>query len=97
MTEPKDFLEYLVKGIVDNPDDVQVEKTMDDIGTLLTLTVNPSDMGQVIGRQGATAKSLRTLVRVAGMKSGARVNVKINEPEREEGVQETETTAGEEE
>jgi predicted RNA-binding protein YlqC (UPF0109 family) len=81
MIEPQDFLMYLVKGIVDNPDDVSVEKTVDDIGTLLTLTVNPSDMGQVIGRQGATAKSLRTLVRVAGMKTGARVNVKITEPE----------------
>jgi predicted RNA-binding protein YlqC (UPF0109 family) len=80
MTEPQDFLEYLVKGIVDNPNDVSVTKTVDDIGTLLTLTVNPADMGQVIGRQGATAKSLRTLVRVAGMKSGARVNVKITEP-----------------
>lgn len=84
MTEPQDFLEYLVKGIVDNPDDVKVEKTIDDIGTLLTLSVNPNDMGQVIGKQGATAKSLRTLVRVAGMKAGARVNVKINEPEKEE-------------
>ena len=93
--EPQEFLEYLVKGLVDNPDDVKVEKTVDDIGTLLTLSVNPSDMGQVIGRQGATAKSIRTLVRVAGMKTGARVNVKITEPEGEAQAQ-TEVTAAEE-
>lgn len=80
MTEPKEFLEYIVKSIVDNPDDVKVEQTTDEIGTLLTLTVNPEDMGQVIGRQGSTAKSMRTLIRVAGMKTGARVNVKIEEP-----------------
>jgi len=93
MKEPQEFLEYLVKGIVDNPGDVQVEKTIDDIGTLLTLSLNPNDMGQVIGRQGATAKSIRTLVRVAGMKTGARVNVKINEPDKEEitKVMETES------
>lgn len=83
MTEPQEFLEYIVKGIVDNKDDVSVVKTVDDIGVLLTLDVNPEDMGQVIGRQGQTAQSIRTLVRVCGMKSGARVNVKINEPNKE--------------
>jgi len=80
MIEPKDYLEYIVKGLVDNPDDVNVEKTIDEMGVLLTLVVNPADMGQVIGRQGATAKAMRTLVRVCGMKTQARVNVKINEP-----------------
>ena len=55
-----------------------------EFGIFLTLTVNPSDMGQVIGKQGTTAKSIRTLMRVAGMKTGARVSVKINEPEKEE-------------
>ncbi|MCA9352759.1 KH domain-containing protein [Patescibacteria group bacterium] len=84
MTEPQDFLEYIVKGLVDNPNDVTVTKTIDDMGVLLTLDVNPEDMGQIIGRQGATAKALRTLVRVCGMKSQARVNVKINEPNKEE-------------
>jgi predicted RNA-binding protein YlqC (UPF0109 family) len=84
MTEPEDFLEYLAKGLVDNPDDVTVVKTVDEMGTLLTLDVNPEDMGQIIGRQGATAKAIRTLVRVCGMKGQARVNVKINEPNREE-------------
>lgn len=84
MTEPQAFLEYIVKNIVDNPDDVVVEHSVDDIGTLLTLTVNPDDMGQVIGRQGNTASSIRSLVRVVGMKAGARVNVKIVEPNKEE-------------
>ncbi|MFT6829658.1 MAG: putative RNA-binding protein YlqC (UPF0109 family) [Candidatus Paceibacteria bacterium] len=87
MTEPEDFLTYIVKGLADNPDDVKVTKTVDDMGVLLTLDVNPEDMGQIIGRQGATAKALRTLVRVCGMKGQARVNVKINEPDKEEGVE----------
>lgn len=84
MTEPQDFLEYIVKGLVENPDDVNVTKTVDEMGVLLTLDVNPADMGQIIGRQGATAKAMRTLVRVAGMKNQARVNVKINEPDKGE-------------
>ncbi|MDD3694095.1 MAG: KH domain-containing protein [Candidatus Pacebacteria bacterium] len=88
MTEPQDFLAYIVKGLVSNPDDVKVEKTVDDMGVLLTLSLNPADMGQVIGRQGATAKAIRTLVRVAGMKSNARVNVRINEPQRESSATE---------
>lgn len=83
MIEPENFLETIVKGIVENPDDVAVKKTVDDMGVLLTLDVNPADMGQVIGRQGATAKAIRTLVRVCGMKSQARVNVRINEPNKE--------------
>ena len=84
MKEPEEFLTYIIKGIVAHPDDVLVTKSVDDIGTLLTLKVNPSDMGQIIGRHGATATSIRTVVRVAGMKSGARVNVKIVEPETSE-------------
>jgi hypothetical protein len=83
MTEPQDFLEYIVKALSDNPEDVHVVKTVDDMGVLLTLEVNPADMGQIIGRQGATAKAIRTLVRVCGMKTQARVNVKISEPEKE--------------
>ena len=66
---------------MDHPDDVKVDRTVDEMGVLLTLTVNPEDMGQVIGRQGATAKSIRTLLRVIGAKNNARVNLKINEPE----------------
>lgn len=77
----QDFLEYVVKMLVDSPDDVQVERTIDEMGVLLTLKVNPKDMGQVIGREGQTARSLRTLLRVIGAKHNARVNLKIYEPE----------------
>ena len=80
MMEPKEYLECLVKGIVDHPEEVKVEKKVDEMGVLLTLSVHKDDMGQVIGKQGSTAKALRTLARVNGMKSQARVNVKINEP-----------------
>lgn len=83
MIEPQAYLETIVKGLVDYPDDVKVTKTVDDMGVLLTLEVNPEDMGQIIGRQGATAKAMRTLVRVCGMKTQARVNVKIDEPNKE--------------
>jgi len=84
MTESQEFLTYIIKNIVNHPDDVRVDHSIDDIGTLLTLTVHPDDMGQVIGRQGNTASSIRSLVRVVGMKLGQRVNVKIVEPQKEE-------------
>lgn len=74
------FLETLVKSLVDHADDVKVTKTIDEMGVLLTLDINPEDMGKVIGRKGATAKAIRTLLRVVGMKNNARVNMKINEP-----------------
>lgn len=76
-----EFVEYVVKSIVDHPDDVKVERKIDEMGVLITLLVNPEDMGQVIGRQGATAKSIRTLLRVIGARNNARVNLKIQEPE----------------
>lgn len=76
-----EFVEYVVKSIVDHPDDVKLERNIDEMGVLITLTVNPEDMGQIIGRQGATAKSIRTLLRVIGARNNARVNLKINEPE----------------
>lgn len=75
------FLEYVVKTLVDNPDDVKIERTVDEMGVLMTLNVNPEDMGKIIGRQGNTAKAIRILLRVVGMKNNARVNLKINEPE----------------
>ncbi|HMP67184.1 MAG TPA: KH domain-containing protein [Candidatus Paceibacterota bacterium] len=75
------FLEYVIKTLVDNPNDVKIERTVDEMGVLLTLTVNSADMGKVIGREGNTAKAVRTLLRVVGMKNNARVNLKINEPE----------------
>ena len=80
----KDFIEYAVKMLVDNPDDVRVERKIDEMGVLITLDVNPKDMGMVIGREGMTAKALRTLLRVIGARNNARVNLKINEPEGSE-------------
>lgn len=81
MEMDKEFLEYVVKALVDNPNDVKVDRTVDEMGVLITLSVNPVDMGKIIGRQGNTAKAIRTLLRVIGMKNNARVNLKINEPE----------------
>lgn len=77
----KVFLEYVVKALVDNPNDVKIDRAVDEMGVLITLTVNPADMGKIIGRQGNTAKAIRTLLRIIGMKNNARVNLKINEPE----------------
>ena len=77
----RDFIEYVVKMLVDNPDDVKVERKIDEMGVLITLDVNAEDMGMVIGREGMTAKALRTLLRVIGARNNARVNLKINEPE----------------
>ncbi len=81
MEADKHFLEYVVKALVDHPEQVKVERTVDQMGVLLTLDVHPEDMGKVIGRSGATAKAIRTLLRVVGMKHNARVNLKILEPE----------------
>lgn len=81
MTADKDFLEFLIKSLVDNPDSVKVDRVVDEMGVLLTLDVDPEDMGKIIGRSGNTAKAIRTLLRVVGMKNNARVNLKINEPE----------------
>ncbi|WKZ26535.1 MAG: KH domain-containing protein [Candidatus Paceibacterota bacterium] len=75
------FLEHVVKSLVDNPQDVKINRTVDEMGVLITLDVNPADMGKIIGRDGNTAKAIRTLLRVVGMKNNARVNLKINEPE----------------
>ena len=80
-TTDQEFLEYLVKSIVDHPDDVKVDRKVDEMGVLLSLKVNAQDMGQVVGRQGATAKSIRSLLRIVGIKNNARVNLKIEEPE----------------
>jgi len=74
------FLEALIKALVDNPTDVKIDRTIDERGVLLTLKINPADMGQIIGRQGQTARAIRTLLRVVGAKHNARVNLKIEEP-----------------
>jgi len=81
MDQAQEFLTTTLKSLVDNPDAVEVVRTVDDMGVLMTVTVSPEDMGKVIGRQGATAKSIRTLLRVVGMKDQQRVNMKIEEPE----------------
>ena len=80
MDKDNEFLEYVIKSLVDNPNDVKINRTVDEMGVLLTLDINSADMGKVIGRQGNTAKAIRTLLRVVGMKNNARVNLKINEP-----------------
>lgn len=78
------FIEYVVKMLVDKPESVKVERKIDEMGVLITLDVHPEDMGMVIGREGMTAKALRTLLRVIGARNNARVNLKINEPEGSE-------------
>ncbi len=77
----QDFLEFVVKSIVGNPNDVKITRTVDEMGVLLNLKVNPEDMGQIIGRQGSTARAIRTILRVIGVKNNARINLKIEEPE----------------
>lgn len=79
--QDQQFLEFVIKGLVDKPEEVKVTRIVDQMGVLLTLTVHKDDMGKIIGKDGATAKAIRTLLRVAGMKSEARVNLKINEPD----------------
>ena len=79
--QDKEFVEYIVKAIVEKVDSVKVDRKIDERGVLLELTVDPEDMGKIIGKEGRTAKSLRTLLRVLGAKNNARVNLKIVEPE----------------
>lgn len=79
------FVEYIVKSLVGHPDDVVVERVVDEKGVLLTLTVNPEDLGRVIGKRGATAQSLRSLLRALGTKNDARYNLKIVDVDRPEG------------
>lgn len=71
------FVEFIVKSLVGNPDAVQIERRIDEKGVLLELTVDPEDLGRVIGKRGATAQSLRTLLRALGTKNDARYNLKI--------------------
>jgi len=79
-TTDQDFLEYIVKALVDHPGDVKIDRKVDEMGVLLSLKVHPEDMGQIIGKAGSTARSIRSLVRIVGLKSHARVNLKIEEP-----------------
>lgn len=84
-TIDQQFVEYIVKSVVGHPDDVAVERIIDEKGVLLSLTVNPEDLGRVIGKRGVTAQSLRTLLRALGVKNDARYNLKIvnNDEDRE--------------
>jgi predicted RNA-binding protein YlqC (UPF0109 family) len=75
------FIEAVVGFLVEHPESIKINRIVDEMGVLLTLDVHPDDMRQVIGREGNTAKAIRTLLRVVGMRSNARVNLKINEPE----------------
>ncbi len=89
----KDFLEYVVKALVDKPEEVEVDRKVDELGVLMTLKVSREDMGKIIGRSGNTAKAIRTLLRVVGMKNNARVNLKIEEPEGGERAPAPEATS----
>ena len=84
MEQDQAFLDFIVRGIVSHPDDVVIERKVDEMGVLLTLKVNPEDMGQIIGRSGQTAGAIRTLLRTVGAKNNARLNLKIQEPEGRE-------------
>ena len=85
MQQDQAFLEYVVKALVDNPDAVKTDRKVDEMGVLITLKVDPQDMGKIIGRNGQTAKAVRSLLRVVGIKHNARVNLKIEEPEGSRG------------
>ena len=89
----KEFLEFVVKALVDHPDDVKVERKVDEMGVLLSLTIHQEDMGQIIGKAGSTARSIRNLVRIIGLKNHARVNLKIEEPEGGRGPSRPAATA----
>ena len=93
MVDDVQFLEYVVKALVNHPDDVRIKRTVDEMGVLMTLDVNPEDMGKVIGRAGNTAKAIRILLRVMGMKNNARINLKINEPASSYGRRATDLSA----
>lgn len=99
MEKDQKFVEDVVKAIVENPSDVKTERRVDEMGVLIELHVNPEDMGKIIGKEGKTAKAVRTLLRVLGAKSNARINLKIVEPEgstrpeRAEKVEDADTEA----
>ena len=84
MVQDQEFIEFVIKAIVNNPDEVKVTRTVDERGVLITLDLNPTDIGYVIGRRGNTVRAIRTLLKVVGAKNNALVNLKINEPEGSE-------------
>tara|TARA_B100001964_G_C14145822_1_gene559637 strand:+ start:36 stop:341 length:306 start_codon:yes stop_codon:yes gene_type:complete len=94
--EDKVFLETIVKELVDKPEDVVVEREVDERGVLLTLKVNPEEMGKIIGKQGQTARALRTLLKIIGNKMNSYINLKVYEPDREPSSSEPATVDKEE-
>lgn len=85
MEKDQQFVEDVVRAIVSHPEDVRTERKIDERGVLITLFINPADMGYVIGRSGQTARALRILLKIVGAQNNARVNLKINEPEGSAG------------
>lgn len=81
MEKDQQVLEYVVKVLVDHPESVKINRIIDERGVLLTLDVHPEDMGKIIGKRGRTANAIRDILKVVGVRNGARVNLKINEPE----------------
>jgi predicted RNA-binding protein YlqC (UPF0109 family) len=78
----QEFLEYVVKSLVDHKNDVKITRKVDEMGVLLSVKVHPDDMGQIVGKGGSTVKALRSLVKLVGAKNNARVNLKIEEPDK---------------
>ncbi len=78
----QEFIQYIVASIVDHPDDVKVNRTVDEMGVLLTVDVNTEDVGSVVGREGQTIKAIRLLGKIVGAKNKSRVNIKLNQPDR---------------
>ena len=87
----QEFVEYVVKSIVDHHEDVTTDRVVDEMGVLITLRVNTEDLGKVIGKKGQTINSIRTVLRALGMKSKARINLKLEEPDRPEREEKSET------
>lgn len=84
MERDEQFLRNILESLVDEPERIEVGRTVDEMGVLLTVKCAPNDMGKIIGRQGATAKAIRTMLRVVGSKNSSRINLKIQEPENSE-------------
>ncbi len=87
MNKPQyvEILETLLKSLVNNPDDVKITRTLDELGVLLKIKVNPQDMGLIIGRRGEVIKAIKTIMRVLGIKFHARINIKVEEPDKLKG------------
>lgn len=83
MEKDQEFVDYVARALVNKPDAVKTERTVDEMGVLITLYVDKDDMGYIIGRSGQTARAFRTLLRIVGAKNNARVNLKIYEPDAE--------------